>query len=104
MRNVGKHRDKITLKYVATDSQDDLGGAVLTYTSYEVYAHMEQLDSSQSLRLGLDLMTEAYEVICRPPAVGRPAKVEFDGETYSIRSYKVDKDRQFMEMVISIQR
>jgi hypothetical protein len=94
-------RDRITVYYESTATATDMGGRTLTYSSYEVWADVNQLDSSAALRYGLNVLNESYKIVTRPPASGRPALVLYGTTTYKVISAITDKVGQYLTMIIT---
>jgi hypothetical protein len=99
--NIGSFRDRIKVYFIASQANDDLGGSVIDYENYTINAHVEQLDSNQALRLGLDLLNDNYKVVCRPPTNSRPIMVDYNGESFRVISAVKDKVNKFMTLTIT---
>ena len=99
--NVGQFRDSITIYYVNTRSVTAMGDEVLTYTSYVVWADVNQINSTQSVYLGLNKDSKNYSVRLRPPASGRPVKILYNSVEYSIVSDSLDKVNQFLTLTVT---
>jgi len=98
--SVRSFRDKITIYYVNTSTVTDMGSPSLTYSTYDVWADVNQLSSDVALRYGINEMVNAYSVRTRPPASGRPVKVLYGSNTCRVISSKIDKVSQWLDLVI----
>lgn len=101
LKNIGAFRDAITVKYLASQNKDALGGKVATYTDYCIFADVRQIRSGEAFRLGLDALNSSYRVVCRPPSNAKPYYVEYNGESYKVISVMIDKVKQFAELIIT---
>jgi len=98
--SVKSFRDKITIYYVSTTTVTDMGSKNQTYSTYDVWADVNQLASDVALRYGVNEMVNAYSVRTRPPASGRPVKVLYGSNTCRVISSKTDKVGQWLDLII----
>ena len=101
MRNIGAFRDIVTIYFESAVTKTDMGSRVQTFESFDEPADVKQISSGNALRLGLDTMTDSYNVICRPPDTWRPVKVVYDSETYRVVSAQRDKVSQYLELIVT---
>jgi SPP1 family predicted phage head-tail adaptor len=99
--NIGAFRDSIVLRYVIGQTKDSLGGKVLTFESYTIFADVQQASSSDLYRLGKDTLTNGYKVTCRPPTDARTYDVIYNGNSYKVISEQRDKVNQFLHLIIT---
>ena len=99
--NVGRFRDKIKVYYVNGRTTTSMGDESLTYTSYDVWADVNQISSSQSVYLGLNKNAPSYSVTLRAPASGRPVKVLYNSVEYAVVDTQIDKVNQFQKLIVS---
>lgn len=92
-------RDRVTLYYELAQSATDMGGRSMTYTTYTLWADVEQMDSGQSLRYGLDTLNDNIRARTRPPATGRPVLILYNSVTYKVVSAVTDKVSQFLTII-----
>mgnify|MGYP001167107799 FL=1 len=102
--SVKSFRDSITLYYVNETTVSDMGSRNHTYTTYDVWADVNQLSSDVALRYGVNEISDSYSVRTRPPASGRPVNVLYNSETYRVISSKMDKHNQWLDLIIVASR
>jgi len=102
--NIGNFRDRVTVSFVASQAVSAQGSRTPTYTDYDLFADVRQMSNDQAQLYGLDVMSDNFMVICRPPATGRPARVTYNSEIFRVIAAERDKVSQFLRMIITTKR
>lgn len=98
--NIGSFRDYIQVFYESGSTVSPLGSTVQTLASCNVHADVNQLDSRQSVYLGMNKDERGYSVRFRALQMIRPVKVVYNGVEMLVVSTNVDKLNRFMDLIV----
>jgi len=101
VKNIGAFRDVVKIYFESSQTTDDFGGSVIEYENYTLSADVNQVSSSQAMRLGLDLLSDNYTLTCRPPTNKRPLMVDYNGLSFRVISVQRDKLNKFLEITMT---
>jgi hypothetical protein len=96
--NCGAYRFPVTLYYIASETSSAMGSSVPSFTTYEVFADVQEMSDYQRLKLGMNIDESAFAITCRKPVAGRPIKLVYNSVTYRVTSCKMPRTGDVIEL------